>query len=75
MAANTESWTCKKPKGGQADISRYKRAKRRAEECESKDQENLLLFQQVEVVTKKGIELVVVEEIEQIFDQIVRSLF
>ena len=64
----------KKRKGSQADISRYKRAKTRAEESASREQENLLLYQQAEVVTMKEIELIVVEEIEQLFDEIVEEL-
>ena len=39
-----------------------------------KEQENLLLCQQAEVVSRNEIGLVVVEEIEQIFDEIVDEL-
>ena len=62
----------KKPKN-QADFSRYDRAKRRAEEFAMKEQESLLLSQQAEVVTMKEIGLVVVEEVEQIFDEFVEE--
>ena len=64
----------KKAKRQPTDICRYERAKRRAEESASREQEYLLLYQQAEVVTMKEIELIVVEDIEQLFDEIVEEL-
>ena len=47
-------------------VSRYERAKRRTQESALKEQDDILLFQQAEIVTMREIGLVVGEETEKI---------
>ena len=52
-------------------VSRYERAKRRTQESALKEQDDILLFQQAEIVTMKEIGSVVVEETEKVIKEVV----